>query len=138
MCHYVFYFSSFKIFFKAIYLTINIFHLCFSLGQVNSFMFIALNYLVWNYQFSDTILGRSQNLKQVPQNFMKTFNVDDVTLTSYLMISYRKINSASEKIINYKVTFPSNHHCFQINFVVRETPGISVVIHIFLFFKASR
>ena len=30
-------------------------------------------------------LGRSQNLKQVPQNFMKGFNVDDVTLTSELM-----------------------------------------------------
>ena len=30
-------------------------------------------------------LGRSQNLKQVPQNFMKAFNVDDVTLTSELM-----------------------------------------------------
>ena len=26
--------------------------------------------------------GRSQNLKQVPQNFMKVFNVGDVTLTS--------------------------------------------------------
>ena len=30
-------------------------------------------------------LGRSKNLKQVPQNFMKAFNVDDVTLTSQLM-----------------------------------------------------
>ena len=30
-------------------------------------------------------LGCSQNLKQVPQNFMKAFNVDDVTLTSELM-----------------------------------------------------
>ena len=26
--------------------------------------------------------GRSQNLKQVPQNFLKVFNVDDVTLSS--------------------------------------------------------
>ena len=34
---------------------------------------------------------------------MKAFNVDDVTLTSQLMASYRKINIACEKIINYKV-----------------------------------
>ena len=26
--------------------------------------------------------GRSQKLKQVPQSFMKVFDVDDVTLTS--------------------------------------------------------
>ena len=26
--------------------------------------------------------GLSQNLKQVPQNFMKVFNTDDITLTS--------------------------------------------------------
>ena len=26
--------------------------------------------------------GRSQNLKEVPQNFMKVLNVDDVTLSS--------------------------------------------------------
>ena len=26
--------------------------------------------------------GRRQNLKQVPQNFMKVFNVDEVTVTS--------------------------------------------------------
>ena len=37
------------------YLTINIFHLCFSLGEVSGFIFIACNYLLWNYQFSDTI-----------------------------------------------------------------------------------
>ena len=36
--------------------------------------------------------GRSQKLKQVPQNFMKSFNIDDVTLTSQLRKSYRKIN----------------------------------------------
>ena len=28
------------------------------------------------------IQGRNQNLKQVPQSFMKAFNVDDVVLTS--------------------------------------------------------
>ena len=39
-------------------------------------------------------MRRSQNLKQDPQNFMKAFNVDDVTLTSQLMTSYRKINIA--------------------------------------------
>ena len=31
--------------------------------------------------------GRSHDLKQVPQNYMKTFNVDDVTLISNLMPS---------------------------------------------------
>ena len=35
---------------------------------------------------------RSQNLKQVPQNFMKNFNIDDATMTSQLMASCRKIN----------------------------------------------
>ena len=47
--------------------------------------------------------GHRQNLKQVPQNFMKAFNVDDVTLTSQITTSYRKINIASEKIVNYRV-----------------------------------
>ena len=47
--------------------------------------------------------GRRQNLKQVPQNFMKAFNVDDVTLTSQITTSHRKINIASEKIVNYRV-----------------------------------
>ena len=98
-------------------------------------MFIALNYLVWNYQFSDTIQRHSQNLKQVPQNCMKTFNVDEVTLISQLMTLYRKINIASEKIINYKVTFPSNHHCFQINVIVQARPGISVAIYFFVFLR---
>ena len=45
--------------------------------------------------------GRSQNLKQGPQDFIKTFCVDDVTVTSQLMTPYRKINIASKKIINY-------------------------------------
>ena len=48
--------------------------------------------------------GRGQNQKQVPQNFMKLFDVDDVSLTSQLMTSNRKNNVASEIIINYRVT----------------------------------
>ena len=44
---------------------------------------------------------RSQNLKQAPQNFMKVFDIDDVTLKSLIMTSYRKINIASEKILCY-------------------------------------
>ena len=76
--------------------------------------------------------GRSQNLKQVPQNFMKTFNVGGVTLTSQLMTSYsKKINMASEKIINYEVTSPSNHRCCQINIIVWERAGVSLIIHFF-------
>ena len=57
--------------------------------------------------FGTATNGRSQNLKQVPQNFMKVFNVNDIT-QSRLMTSYRKIYIASEKIINYRVTSPSN------------------------------
>ena len=45
--------------------------------------------------------GSRKNLKQVPQNFMKTFKVDDVELTSHLMTLFKKINITSEKIINY-------------------------------------
>ena len=34
------------------------------------------------------------------------------TLMSYrIIMSYRKINIVSEKIINYRVTSPSNHYC---------------------------
>ena len=78
--------------------------------------------------------GRSQNLNQVPQNFMKALNLDDVTLTSQIMTSYRKIKITSEKIVNYRVTSPSNH-CCQISFIVRERPGISAMMHFFLFLR---
>ena len=60
--------------------------------------------------------GRSQNLKQVLQNFMKTFNVEDVALTSHLMTSYRKSNVASETMINDIVTSPSNRHWKKLEF----------------------
>ena len=55
--------------------------------------------------------GHTENLKQIPQNFMKVFKVDDVSQRSHLMSSYRKINIASEKVINYRGTSLSNH-CF--------------------------
>ena len=54
--------------------------------------------------------GRSQNLKQVPQSYMTAFNVDDVTLDSQIITSYRKIIIASEKIINYNVTSLNNYY----------------------------
>ena len=69
-------------------------------------------------------------VKQVPQNFMKAFNVDDITLTSHLMTSYRKINITSKKIVNYRVTSPSNHYC-QVSFIFRER-------HFFCLSKASQ
>ena len=47
------------------------------------------------------------------------------------MASYRKINIASEKVVNYRVTSPSNHFC-QIRIVAGERPGISVIICCFL------
>ena len=77
--------------------------------------------------------GRSQNLKQVPQNFIKTFCVDNVTLTSQLMTLCRRINIASEKITNYRVSSPRNHHCYQINIIIREKTGILGIINFFLF-----
>ena len=40
---------------------------------------------------------------------------------------------ASEKIINCSVSPPSNHLCCQINIIVRERTGVSVIIHFFLF-----
>ena len=55
--------------------------------------------------------GHSQNQKQGHENFMQVFIVDDVTMTSQIMTSYWKISIASEKIINDRVTFPSNHCC---------------------------
>ena len=65
---------------------------------------------------------------------MKAFSsVDDVTLTSQLMTSYNEINIASEKVVNYRVTFASNHS-FQISILVPERPGISVII-IFFFLR---
>ena len=35
-----------------------------------------------NVAFFDEYQGRGQNLKQVPQNFIKSFNIDDITQTS--------------------------------------------------------
>ena len=41
---------------------------------------------------------------------MTAFNVDDVTLTSQIITSYRKTIIASEKIINYNVTSLNNYY----------------------------
>ena len=41
---------------------------------------------------------------------------------------------ANEKIINYRVTSPSNHFC-QICVLAGERPGISVIISCFLFVR---
>ena len=82
-----------------------------------------------NFVYTELTQECGQNLKQVPQNFVRTFNVEDVTLTSHLMTSYRRINIASEKNINYRVTSPSSHHCCKINIIVRERSGILVIIH---------
>ena len=68
---------------------------------------------------------------------MKVFNFDDVTLTSQLITSYRKINMASQKIIDYRDTSPSNQSC-QISFIVRESPEISVIKYFFLSISLRR
>ena len=65
------------------------------------------------------------------------FNFDDVTLRSQLITSYRKINMTSEKIIDYRVTSPSNQS-FQISFIVRESPEISVIKYFFLSISLRR
>ena len=62
---------------------------------------------VMKLSFGAATNGRSQNLKQVPQNLMKVFNVNDITQSRF-MTSYGKINITSEMIINYRVTSPSN------------------------------
>ena len=43
-------------------------------------------------------------MKQVPQNFIKVFNVDDVMLTSKLLTSNRKIKIASKEILPLVMT----------------------------------
>ena len=78
------------------------------------------------------VTGGRQNLKQVPHNFIKVFYVDDVTLSSYIMTSKRKVNIASETIRNYRVSSSSNLLC-QIYILAGERPGISVIIWYFLF-----
>ena len=49
--------------------------------------------------------NNGNNLKQMPQNFMKVSHGDDVTLASKALTSYKKCNIASEKITNYRVIF---------------------------------
>ena len=53
------------------------------------------------------------------------------------MMSYRKYNIANEKTINYRVTFPCNNHCCQINIIVQERPEIFVIIHFSLFTRCN-
>ena len=75
---------------------------------VNSFFgnqFIDLN-------SAKDISGAQQEFKTNTLQFHeKFFSIDDVTLESQLMVSYRKINSTSENNINYRVTSQSNHCC---------------------------
>ena len=66
---------------------------------------------------------------------MKVFNVDNITMTSQIMPSYKKINIASEKILNYRVTSPNNHCCLLSNSILA---GISVIICCFLFLRKER
>ena len=69
------------------------------------------------YLYTYNSQGSNQNLKQVSQNSMKAFHVNDVTLKFQVMASYRKINIASENIINYRVTSTINQ-CCQISVIV--------------------
>ena len=51
---------------------------------------------------TDYIQGRSQNLKEVPQNFTEAFNIDDVTANDVI----QKNQHRKEK---NKLAFYSNH-----------------------------
>ena len=53
------------------------------------------------------------------------------------MTSYRKISIASEKIINYRATSPSNHYC-EIRVLAGEMPGILIIICCYLFLRQER
>ena len=87
------------------------------------------------YQFvgSRDLAAQPELEKKRKKKYIKVFNVDDVPLKSQIMTSYSKINMASKKIINYRVTFPSNHFC-QIHIIAAERPGISVLC-CFLFLR---
>ena len=77
------------------YISILIHHLTISKSKSNEAIMkeITTNLM----ENLSTLQGRSQNQKQVPQNFMKFFDVDHFSLTSQLMTSNRKSNVASEK-----------------------------------------
>ena len=51
------------------------------------------------------------------------------------MTSCWKIKVTSEKITNYRVNTPSNHHYCQINIIVQRRSKILVIIHFFFFVK---
>ena len=72
-----------------------------------TYTYIYLSTYTYIYLYTYNSQGSNQNLKQVSQNSMKAFHVDDVTLRFQLMASYRKINIASENIIDYRVYFPN-------------------------------
>ena len=73
---------------------------------------------------------RSQNSKQVPQNFMKVFNIDGAASVLRLMTSYRRLDIASEKEVNWRVASLTNQSC-QISIIVEERLVILVIIHFF-------
>ena len=90
------------------------------------------------YQFvgSRDLVAQPEFEKKAKQKkYIKVFNVDNVTLKSQIMTSHRKINTTSKKIINYRVTSPSNNFCqIYIIAVAAERPGISVLC-CFLFLR---
>ena len=59
---------------------------------------------VWAYSNSASLFSqvRSQNLKEVPQNFKQVFNIDDVTANS-TNIAKKKINLSSIVITDVKL-----------------------------------
>ena len=82
---------------------------CFSV-QYLVIVTLASGPLSFCYFWNQSLGRRSE--ARIWKKFLKiseSFNVDDVTLTSYIMMSFRKINIKSQEIENYRVTSPSNH-----------------------------
>lgn len=65
---------------------------------------------------------------------IKVLNVDEVTLTSNIILSYTNIGAASERVIDHEVTSPSDH-CHEISILAGQRPGISVYVVLFFYKK---
>ena len=78
---------------------------------------------------------RTPILKNIYERLLLFFLGFTTIYNVFLGLLLQEINIVSEKIINYRVTSTSNHHCRQINIVVWERPGISVIMHFSLFLR---
>ena len=68
---------------------------------------------------------------------MKVFNIDGAAPVLRLMTSYRKLDIASEKEINCRVTSLSNQSC-QISIIVEERKTCNFGDNFFLFLRQDQ